>query len=64
MSIFLFYLFMYLFIYLFIIILFQVFVETMRPVSLKFHQNDLLSCEIQHLIVRVSSSVEALCSTS
>lgn len=61
MSIFLFHLFMF---YLFIIILFQVFVETMRPVSLKFHQNDLLSCEIQHLIVRVSSSVEALCSTS
>ena len=28
----------------------QVFVETMRPVSLKFQQNDFLSCEIPRLI--------------
>ena len=39
-------------------------VETMRPLSLKFQQNDLLSCRIQRIIVGVSSSIEASSLTS
>ena len=32
----------------------------MGPVSLKFQQNDLLPCEIPHIIASVSSSIETL----
>ena len=39
-------------------------VETMRLVSLKFQQNEFLSCEIPCKIAGVSSSIEALSITS
>ena len=32
----------------------------MGPVSLKFQQNDVLPCEIPHIIASVSSSIETL----
>ena len=50
--------------FLFYLHILQDLVETMRPFSLKFQQNDLLSCQIPCIIASVSSSIEALSVTS